>query len=136
PACPRRAPSGCSATNGPLSTSHTGKPVTLDVERPRARPPRSAAPPPSTSSPGVPSTSAERLQRHQRPPLDEPHRETRHPRRRAARRAATALGRASTLDEQPRRALDERRAAGAPPAALRRRAASETPGPPGALGQA
>src|SRR5690606_8005458 len=57
PACPRRAPSGCSATNGPL--------------------------------------------------VDEPHRKTRRPRRRAARRAATALGRATTLDEQPRRALDE-----------------------------
>src|SRR5690606_39773335 len=68
PACPRRAPSGCSATNGPL--------------------------------------------------VDEPHRKTRRPRRRAARRAATALGRATTLDEQPRRALDERRAAAAPPTAL------------------
>src|SRR5690606_36337716 len=118
PACPRRAPSGCSATNGPLvdephrktrrprrrasqravsplslfptldeqprralderraaaappsallSTSHTGKPAALGVERPGARLRRSAAPPPSTSSPGVPSTSAERLQRHQRP---------------------------------------------------------------------
>src|SRR5690606_39555309 len=68
PACPRRAPSGCSATNGPL--------------------------------------------------VDEPHRKTRRPRRRAARRAATAHGRPTTLDEQPRRALDERRAAAAPPTAL------------------
>src|SRR5690606_3680540 len=136
PACPRRAPSGCSATNGPLSTSHTGKPVTLDVERPGARLRRSAAPPPSTSSPGVPSTSAERLQRHQRPSLDEPHRKTRHPRRRAARRAATALGRATPLDEQPRRARRARRPAAAPPTALSRRATPENPSPSTSSGPA
>src|SRR5690606_34059842 len=91
---------------------------------------------PSTSSPGVPSTSAERLQRHQRPSLDEPHRKTRHPRRRAARRAATALGRATTLDEQPRRALDERRAAAAPPTALSPRATPENPSPSTSSGPA
>src|SRR5690606_29191593 len=68
PVFPRRAPSGCSATNGPL--------------------------------------------------VDESHRKTRHPRRRAARRAATALGRATTLAEQPRCSLDGRRAAAAPPTAL------------------
>src|SRR5690606_23120241 len=67
---PRRALDGRRAAAAPptalSSTSHTGKPATLDVERPGARLRRSAAPPPSPSSPGVPSTGAERLQRHQR----------------------------------------------------------------------
>src|SRR5690606_21258673 len=69
---PRRALDERRAAAAPptalLSTSHTGKPAALDVERPGARLRRSAAPPPSTTSPGVPSTSAERLQRLQRPP--------------------------------------------------------------------
>src|SRR5690606_27810912 len=68
---PRRALDERRAAAAPptalLSTSHPGKPAALDVERPGARLLRSAAPPPSTSSPVAPSTTAERLHGHQRP---------------------------------------------------------------------
>src|SRR5690606_1104424 len=169
PVFPRRAPSGCSATNGPLvdeshrktrhprrraarraatalgrattlaeqprcsldgrraaaapptalsSTSHTGKPATLDVERPGARLRRSAAPPPSPSSPGVPSTGAERLQRHQRPSRRRVTPENPPP----STSSGPARGYGARPRHHPRRAArgyrDGRPAAAAPPTAL------------------
>src|SRR5690606_30503235 len=83
------------------STSHTGKPATLDVERPGARLRRSAAPPPSPSAAACPRRAPSGCSATNGPLVDESHRKTRRPRRRAARRAATALGRATTLAERP-----------------------------------
>src|SRR5690606_32582812 len=83
------------------STSHTGKPAALAVGRPGARRRRPAAPPPSPSGPVFPRRAPSGCSATNGPLVDESHRKTRRPRRRAARRAATALGRATTLAERP-----------------------------------
>src|SRR5690606_558298 len=103
PSCRRATPE-----NPPPSTS--SGPARGYGARPRHHPRRAG----KTGAPGAPPACSAT----HGPLVDEPHRKTRRPRRRAARRAATARGRANTLDEQHRRALDERRAAAAPPTAL------------------
>src|SRR5690606_20304652 len=97
------------------STSHTGKPAALDVERPGARLRRSAAPPSLAArprwsldgrraAPAPPAGLAAGAPAAARPPRgplgDGPHREPRAPPPRRARPPATALGRATL----PRRA--------------------------------
>src|SRR5690606_21704393 len=95
-AFPRRGAERLQRHQRPSRRRATGKPVTLDVERPGARLRRSAAPPPSPSAAAFPRRGAERLQRHQRP----------------SRRRAT--GKPVTLDvERPGARL--RRSAAPPP---------------------